>query len=469
MISYFRSLLPSRLILLVVLYLAIRLPLLFLNLPATVPELYAMLVGERMADSAALYRDIYDSMAPLSAMVYWLIDLLVGRSYLAYRMVAAALLLLQALLFNSILNRLHVYGHKNYIPALLYLTFGCLTFEFDMLTPLLIGNTFVILSLPYIVTVSREGLDNSRLFIGGFMLGLAALSYLPLTLFLLLASVAVFFFASSTFRSFLLMLCGFAFPYAVLFSYYFYTGALGGFLELHLLRSWQFGTEFIIPPLDLAKILVLPALVLVLSLFSVFSLPQRLVFQEKFQQLMVVWLLVSMLVVVAPNEVSAWIFVVLLPPLAYFGEYLFTGRLKAWILTLIYLLVLSGVVVLRYRQVLGLHQVLTIDQSRLVLPEEQATSVKGKSILVLGDDITYYAHNKLATPYLDWHLSQRHFSHLNEYQAVFELYKNFTAEAPEIIVDQAGLMPELQYKLPEIFGNYKPAGTGETAKIYSRN
>lgn len=188
---------------LILLFLGLQLPLVLLGIPATAPELLHMLVGERLADGYSMYRDIYDNTAPLSALVFWLLDVVAGRSFLAYRLTAMGLLLLQALLLNSILNRHSVYATKNYLPALLYLVLGSLSFEFNMLTPLLIGNTFLILSLPYIITLSREGYDNSRLFVGGFMLGLAAMSYLPLAVFLLVGTFAVIFFASNTFRSFL--------------------------------------------------------------------------------------------------------------------------------------------------------------------------------------------------------------------------------------------------------------------------
>ncbi|WP_242926228.1 hypothetical protein [Pontibacter vulgaris] len=437
-----------------------------MGIPATRPELLFMLVGERMADGFAMYRDVYDNTAPLSAFFYWIIDLLTGRSYLAYRLIAAALLLAQALIFNATLNRYQVYASKNYIPALLYLVMGSITMESDMLTPLLIGNTFIILSLPYLVTMAREGLDNSRLFIGGFILGLAALSYLPLTLFLLVGAFAIIFFASSTFRSFLLMLCGFAFPFIVLMTYYLYTGALSYYLEFQLLQPWHLKPTFIVPPADIIKIVAIPGLVLALALFSMASLPQRLVFQVKFQQLMVVWLVVSLFVALTRTEVSAGSFMVVLPTLGYFSVFFFYSFRKVWMLNVFFMLLLIGVVVLRYRQWLGLSSILSVNESALLLPENPAPEISGSTVLVLGDDISYYEHNKIATPYLNWQLSQRHFGNLKQYQSVYEIYQNFRNEAPAYIVDKAGLMKELKYKLPSVFAAYEPT---QTTAVYKRN
>ena len=455
MISYFRSILTSRLLMLTLLFLAIQLPLFFLEGTATVPEVLYMLVGERMSDGFTLYKDIYDNTAPLSALIYWLIDLVWGRSFLTFRIVAMLLLLFQAIFLNITFNKLKVYATKGYIPALLYLVFGSLVFEFTMLSPLLIGSTFIIMSLPYLVTVSREGFDYNRLFVGGFILGLAALSYLPLAAFMVVAFFAVMLFASNAFRSTLLLLCGFIFPFAVVLTYFFYTGALHEFIEMYLLRPWLAKVTFIRPPADLAKIALLPALVLLFSIANTLSLPQRLVFQVKFQQVMWVWLFTSLVLIFTRDEISAGTFVLLLPPLAYFGEFLFSGNLKKWILNLLFLLLLAGVILLRYREVTGINRFLNIDNSVLVLPDNAPLPVKGSVVVVLGNDARYYQYNKVATPYLNWKLAQRHFGKLHEYYAVYALANNFKQEPPTYIIDKAGIMPGLQVKLPYVFGRYQ--------------
>jgi hypothetical protein len=435
-----------------------QLPLILWAVSATAPELLHMLIGERLADGYNMYRDIYDNTAPVSALVFWLLDMAAGRSFLAYRLTAMSLLLLQALLFNVTLNRHNVYASKDYLPALLYLILGSISFEFNMLTPLLIGNTFIILSLPYIITMSREGFDNNRLFLGGLMLGLAAMSYLPLALFLLVGMFAVFFFASNTFRSMLLMFCGFLFPYAVLFTYYLYTNTTQEFLELHLLRPWQLKVAFLRPPAEVAKLMAIPAAILLLSLLSTASLPQRLVFQDKFKQLMWVWLFTSLLVVFTRDEISVATFILVLPPIAYFSEFFFNSNRKMWQLNLVIFLVLGSVVVLRYRHVLHINRFLLLDESPLLLLEGQELPMQQATVLVLGEDVHYYTHNKPVTPYINWELAQRHFGRLNEYQSVFEIHENFSQEMPAYIVDEAGLMPELQYKLPGIFGKYNATG-----------
>jgi hypothetical protein len=462
LVSYFRSVRLSRLNSLILLFLAIQLPLYLLLTSVTMQELLYMLIGERMADGYTMYQQIYDNTAPLSALVYWLIDLIAGRSVLAYRIVALILLLVQALTFNFILNRYQVFATRTYIPALLYLVLGSITYEFGMLTPVLIGHTFVILSLPYLITVSREGIENNRLFVGGFILGLAALCYLPLALYLVIGFFAVLLFASNTFRSILLMLCGFLFPYAMLLTFYFYTGTLDEFTEMHLFRPWQFKVAFILPPADLAKLIALPLIVLFFSVMSSLSLPQRLVFQVKFQQVMWIWLLVSLVLTITRDEISANNFILLLPAIAYFGEYLFTIAIKKWMLNLAFVLVLVSTIVIRYRDLFGISQVLELSDPQLISKGNLPDVPQNETILVLGNNTRYYLPNKPATPYLNWQLAQRDFGNLDEYDAIYNIYLNLSNEMPAYIIDEANLMEELTYKIPAVFGKYSSTGKNST-------
>jgi hypothetical protein len=313
-IRFFNSAFVTRPIFLLLLFVAINLPLVLLGVPVTLPELKLMVLGERLQEGAAMYRDVFDTTGPLSAMVVWVIDLLDGRSLFLYRLVAAFLLLFQAFNLNFIFNRQQVFAQKTYLPALFYVLGGSFFFEFDTLSPVLLGQTFLVYSLRYFMIVSKEGSNNPKLFKGGFFIGLAAMSYLPLTFFLIVAYLAVALFASNTFRSFLLSLCGFFFPFAVACTYYLYNGALDNFQEFYLSAEGLFGFNFLLPPADLLKLLALPLLLILLGIFYAANANQGLVFQQKMQQLMFVWFLVAILMFLACPEISVLSFIYFLPP-----------------------------------------------------------------------------------------------------------------------------------------------------------
>ncbi|OUJ76183.1 hypothetical protein [Hymenobacter crusticola] len=454
---------------LLVLVLAVRLPLLWLGVPLTPAELRALLVGERLHEGALLYRGLYDSTAPLATAFFGALDFVASRPLWLYRVLALALLMFQALRLNVVLNRADVHPERGFLAALTYLLLASLTSDLDTLSPLLLGHTFIILSLSALLPTSREGYDNRRLFRAGFLVGVAALCYLPLALFLLVGLFAVIIFAANSFRSFLLLLCGFFFPYAVAATFFLYAESVPDFVQFHLrptLRGLVAGADGM-PLFVQLRLFILPGVVLLLALARTFGTSLGLVFQVKFQQLMLVWLLVTVLMVAAGRGTAPGTLVLLLPPLTYFSLFLWQKARRAWLLEVLLLLVLGAIVTVRYRTILGIEQVLQLpaESQYAVQPNPAYGAVQGQRILVLGNDQRPYLHNRLATPYLDWSLAQVDFGHLEEYAAVARLAHNFTPIPPDYIIDEVGLLPTLRYKVPAVFAQYKPTAT---PRVYKR-
>jgi hypothetical protein len=81
-----------------------------------------------------------------------------------------------------------------------------------------------------------------------------------------------------------------------------------------------------------------------------------------------------------------------------------------------------------------------------------------KRILVLGNDISYYFGNHLATPYLNWQLAQAHFANLDYYSGTIAVYENLKKDMPEIIIDQEGLGEKLFSKVQILQTMYERQG-----------
>ncbi|OGX84872.1 hypothetical protein [Hymenobacter coccineus] len=465
MLRFFRGSLPAQLLGLLLLLLALRLPLLLLQgLPLTAGELRAMLVGERVHGGALPYRDLYDRTAPLAAYLFGGLDWVGARPIFLYRALALALLLLQALRLNFVLNRADAFPDRGYLVALVYLVVGCLSTDLDALSPLLVGHTFVLFALSALLPTSREGYDNRRLFRAGFLVGLAGLCYLPLVLFAGVGLLAVIIFAANAFRSFLLLLCGLFFPYAVAVTYFLYAGALPNFVQFHLEPAWlsfRTGAPGGLPlPVQL-RLLALPAAVLLLAVLRGLSTPLGPVFQAKFRQLMVAWLLVDLAVLAAGGGTAPGALVLLLPSLAYFSLFLWQAGRPAWAPEATFLLLLAAVVVVRYRTLVpGLETVLRLptESSFSTRPDPALTNLRNQHLLVLGSDQRAYLTNSSATPYLDWDLALRDFGYLNQYAAVVRIGRQVGADPPPYLLDQSHLLPQLRHLLPSVFGSYVPAG-----------
>lgn len=462
MLRFFKSSLPAQLLALLILVLALRLPLLWYGLPVTAAELRALLVGERLHGGALPYRDLYDGTAPLAAAVFAALDAVLARPVWLYRLVALGLLLIQALRLNVVLNRYDVHPERGYVAALTYLLVGSVSTDLDTLSPLLLGHTFIVFALSAMLPTSREGYDNRRLFRAGFLIGLGALCYLPLSLFVLVGLFAVVIFAANSFRSFLLLLCGFSFPYALVITFFLYTGALPGFADFHLQPGL---TDLIASGLPAGlqlRLLIVPGLVLILALLRSLSTSLGLVFQAKFRQLMLVWLVVAIATAAVERGTAPGVLVLLLPPLAYFSLFLWQRYQHNWLLELLLLLIINAAVVLRYRAfVPRLESLLHMPaESRFGLePDPRYAALQGQTLLILGPDDRAYFNNKPATPYLDWALSRADFGHLTEYAAVVRVAQKMGPNPPAYLLDQEAQVPRLKQLLPGIFGSYEATST----------
>lgn len=462
MLRFFKSSLPAQLLALLILVLALRLPLLWLGLPLTAAELRALLVGERLHGGAMPYRDLYDGTAPLAAVAFAALDAVLARPVWLYRMGALVLLLLQALRLNVVLNRYDVHPERGYTVALTYLLVGSVSTDLDALSPLLLGHTFIVFALSALLPTSREGYDNRRLFRAGFLIGLGAMCYLPLSLFVLVGLFAVVIFAANSFRSALLLLCGFFFPYALVATFLSYNEALPEYVQFHLQPGL---TDLIASGLPAGlqlRLLIVPMVVLVLALLRSLGTTLGLVFQAKFRQLMLVWLVVAIAAAAVERGAAPGVLVLLLPPLAYFSLFLWQRYRQNWLLELLLLLVINAVVVLRYRaQVPGLESLLHMPaESRFgIEPDPRYAALRGQTLLILGPDDRAYFNNHPATPYLDWTLSQVDFGHLNEYAAVVRVAQKMGTNPPAYLLDQGRHVPRLKKLLPTIFGPYKLTAT----------
>ncbi|OGX88337.1 hypothetical protein [Hymenobacter glacialis] len=462
MLRFFKSSLPAQVLALLVLVLALRLPLLWLGLPVTAAELRALLVGERLYGGAMPYRDLYDGTAPLAAATFAVLEAVMSRPVWLYRVFALALLLAQAFRLNLVLNRYDVHPERGYLAALTYLLVGSVSTDLDTLSPLLLGHTFVVFAISALLPTSREGYDNRRLFRAGFFIGVAALCYLPLALFVVVGLFAVVIFAANSFRSSLLLLCGFFFPYALVATFFFYTGALAGFTQFHLQPGLTDLISSGLPAGLQLRLLIVPVLVLGLALLRSLGTSLGLVFQIKFRQMMLVWLAVAIATAAVERGAAPGVLVLLLPPLAYFSLFLWQRYQHNWMLELLLLLVLNAALVLRYRaHVPRLEALLQMPaESRFGLqPDPRYAALRGHTLLIMGQDDRAYFHNRPATPYLDWALSQADFGHLNEYAAVVRIAQKVSASPPDYLLDQVAQVPRLKQLLPAVFGVYQPTGT----------
>lgn len=164
---------------------------------------------------------------PLSAWVYqW-----IGHSGTTPNLVAIVLLLLQATFLNYIISEHRLADTVSLFPGLFYVLASSLLPELLHLSPLLMANTFLLLSINEIFATYKKTDCADRIYNIGFWIGIAVLFYPAYLVFLILAFSGLNILRAFKFKERLMVLTGLLTPFLLLSAYAFWQRQLMDFLQ----------------------------------------------------------------------------------------------------------------------------------------------------------------------------------------------------------------------------------------------
>ncbi|HPE34387.1 MAG TPA: DUF6427 family protein [Bacteroidales bacterium] len=149
------------------------------------------------------------------------------RQYpLVAAVVSAVLLLIQAFIFNQILENHRLTPLNQLLPAALYILM--MSSNTALLQPnvMIPVNFMMILMLNILFNLYREPAGFSKMFDAGFLIGLASLLYLPAAWFLAFIWISLMIYQMFSLRAMLISLTGTIMPHFFLGFYFFWTGRL---------------------------------------------------------------------------------------------------------------------------------------------------------------------------------------------------------------------------------------------------
>ncbi len=466
MLRFFRSNAVFQLVSLLLLLVLVRLPGYLMGLPLLVPELQWMLLGEQLNKNLLLYADVWDSTAPLAALVYAGIDAVFGRSQTAYLVVALLCSAFQVVYFNELMNRRGAFPERNYLPGLMYLVVLSTSVDCFTLSPALMATTLLLLALGTLLRQLDRAGATDDVFEIGFYTAAALLFYPPAGLFVLWAVVSLLLYSGASFRQHSLLAFGFLFPLLLTALYYYLDGHYADFSRIFLASVVQIRQYNLNDFRSLLLAVVLPLTFAVLGFFRLLNFGRFTNFQTRVQQIMVFWLITAVLSVALMPFLAPMQFVTFVPCVAFFCVYFFSSFKRQWIPELLFLVFIGGVVLIGY-QALGTRSggVTTGQLANLRLPPAHLPpDIRGKRIIVLGDALSEYLENFPATPYLNWSLARYDLERLDNYDNVINILRNFEQDPPEYIIDRQNLVPKLFTRIPALQRRYRRVGEG----IYRR-
>lgn len=210
MINQFRSLHPLNLLLLVVYLILMRIAI-FLNLPES-------LSFEILEPYTKLFINIPKDALSSEANLFF----------------AALITMVQALIFNRIVNNHNLLAKPSYLPALLYITGTSLFLQFLVLSPALICNFLVIVIIDKFLKLSKTGSAMSTMFDVGMIIALGTLIYFPFILMLIMLWLSLLMYRAFSWREWISGLIGFLTIFMFVAVFYYWNDKIDRFIDI-----WQ--------------------------------------------------------------------------------------------------------------------------------------------------------------------------------------------------------------------------------------
>lgn len=321
MIQQFRSLNPLNIILLIGIAILLRIGI-FINLPQQISF-------EFMEPFARLLIDI-----PLQS----------AFSPLANVSVALIILIIQALIFNNIINSYGLLGKSTFLPALLYVTTGSLLAPFLLLSPTLICNFLVLWMIEKFLSICKRAEVSSVMFDLGMLTALGTLIYFPFISMLPLMWISLIIFRPFNWREWVLAIIGFITIFFFLAVFYYWNDSLGKFYEIWLPLATRFQVNFRINLVD-SLVLIPVAIILVLGFFQLQKNFFRSVIQlRKSFQLFFFMFIIVLVSFYLNQNLFLYHFLLCTPPAAALMAYYFLYANTRWIYESLYFILFGSII-----------------------------------------------------------------------------------------------------------------------------
>ena len=260
-------------------------------------------------------------------------------------LITLVITLLQAFIFNKIINDYNLLGKPTFLPALLYVTATSLFTPFVLLSPTLVCNFIVLWMIEKFLSIYRRDDVRSVMFDLGMMVGVGTLIYFPFIAMLPLLWISLLIFRPFHWREWMTGIVGFLTIFFFLAVYYYWNDKLAQFYNIWLPLAKPFPVNFRINWYDY---LVLIPVVIILGLGIIqlrSNFFRSFVQTRKSFQLLFFMLVLSLISFYLKADYRIYHFLLCGPPAAVMMAYYFVqaGK-KRWIYEGLYLMLVGFII-----------------------------------------------------------------------------------------------------------------------------
>ena len=445
MLSIFRIFDLSRIIILAIILIVIRLPFWIQGVPLLKTVFEFQILGEALANQRLIYAQVWHYCAPFSAIFFQMMGETVGRSFIFYQILGFIFLFVQALYFNNILNRLDALKDRTLVPSLFYIFFGSLFIEQFSVSPELLVLFPLLYILDQTLQQIRFGAESYRFFLIGLALSFAFLfdsTSIWLLPFLIIYYPFVFVMTG---RRFALLVSGWAFPILAVLVYFFLRSAHTDFVNLFLYKIFDPFDISYFNPRQFVLFFSIPSIFFLIGIYHSIFRARFLNFQASFGYFFLFLTLGIFPIVFFAKGLSVKSFYLMIPIWVFFSSHLYLLLKRRSINELIFTLLLILTVLVNYGftyKVIFNPKIINVDPLLVRVNSEESN----KTISILDKNLGAWYENHYAGPFFYYPYTQEHFKNGLTLKDIAVLHALIESENPDIILDTKGYFGKLKSK-----------------------
>lgn len=268
---------------------------------------------------------------------------------LSQSIVAIVLIYIQALVINRIGIKHKLNKNFGLLPGVFYALFISLVPLETALTPILIANTFVIISLQYIITTYNKREVSRNVFSSGMYATLGSLFYFPYLYFFVVTTIGLLIMRSFSFKERLQHMIGWVLPYLLIWVWHFWSDNESPVIPNYFQDQYSFLNVGQIEGVKLwAFVILFVVFILVfLTQYLTFSSKKEITTQKKID--IFYWvMLYGGISILFYNHLSISHFFVVALPFGYFLAMSIVNIKNVTIRELVHFLLIAGVIYNHY-------------------------------------------------------------------------------------------------------------------------
>jgi hypothetical protein len=461
-LSFFRINDPYRLVGVLVILTLICLPL-FIDSPGlTLPELDSLIIGAKIAEGLSPYSQLMDSTPPLASWFYGLCDFVFGRSLTGRHIAAFIFLFLQSAFLAIVFIDKKVFAENTYLPAFLFSILTCISFDMLSLTAEIPAFGFLLLAINNLFKeIEFRVQRDETIAMLGLYISIASLFSFSYSIYLPGILLILIIFTRTSPRRYILFLVGFLLPHLILACGYYLSGTIDQLWFNFYIPSLSFYASKLIAAQSMLWLCAVPSAMLFIALFILNRQAHLTKYQLQLFQTFFLLLLIGVSKMFITDDLRPQNLLPLIPSVIFYLTHFILSIRRKKFAELSFLTLLIAIPAVAY--LARYEKINTISFDKLLVNEIPSRE-KNTSMLVLGNNTTWYVDNKLATGFYDWRLCEEIFNAPDYYENVLLVNSSLTNDPPQHIIDPKNLMMGFFDRLPALAARYEKTAVGYSLK-----